>query len=78
MINYYLNAIFICNTHTCTCTTLNLKTKIILTKSDSFLCIIHKRHFNQAQMCLCVAFVQLSLCSSIWDATVGLIIDSGA
>ena len=29
-------------------------------------------------MCLCVAFAQLSLYSSIWDASVGLIIGSGA
>ena len=29
-------------------------------------------------MCLCVAFTQLSLYSSIWDASVGLIIGSGA
>ena len=29
-------------------------------------------------MCLCVAFAQLSLYSSIWDANVGLIIGSGA
>ena len=29
-------------------------------------------------MCLCVAFAQLSLYSSIWDASVGLIVGSGA
>ena len=28
-------------------------------------------------MCLCVAFAQFSLYSSIWDASVGLIIGSG-
>ena len=28
-------------------------------------------------MCLCVTFAQLSLYSSIWDASVGLIIGSG-
>ena len=32
---------------------------------------------NQAQMCLCVAFAQLSLYSSIWGASVGLNIGSG-
>ena len=29
-------------------------------------------------MCLCVTFAQLSLYSSIWDASVGLIIGTGA
>ena len=35
-------------------------------------------NYYQAQMCLCVAFAQLRLYSSIWDASVGLIIDLGA
>ena len=30
------------------------------------------------QMCLCVTLAELSLCSSMWDASFGLIIGSGA
>ena len=61
MINYYLNAILISNTHT----TLNLKiaTKVMLTKSTSLDSFIHNSNFNQARMSLCVTFTQLSLYS---------------
>ena len=55
MINYYLNAILISNTHT----TLNLKiaTKVMLTKSTSLDSFIHNSNFNQLEW----VYVLLSL-----------------